>query len=435
MKNYKIISLNSGQAGQAMMTATILFLVVSVTVIFGLVGPILNQQKITSQAVLSHQSYFLAEAGIEDVVYRLKTGKPVGTSEVLSLNGNSVTTVIVDTVDGKEITSVADVRNVIRKLKTEVILGSGVAFYFGIQSGEGGLIMENSSSIFGNVYSNGIVVGSGPTNNVIRGGVVSTGPSGFIDNLYATGSAYAHTIGNSKVDGDAYYQNISDTIVLGALNPDAPDQNPTVMPISDAQIEEWKQIALGGGVISSPCPYKITDEVTIGPIKISCDLEISGNNYTITLAGDVWVEGNIIIKNSPTVRIDPSFGNKGIAIIADKPSNPGSSGKISLENSAIFEGSGVLGSHVMFISQNKSAELGGSTVAIEVKNTVSGALLVYAGHGEIRLENNINLKEVTAYRIRLKNTAEVIYETGLTNLIFDTGPSGGYEILSWKEIE
>ena len=41
--------------------------------------------------------------------------------------------------------------------------------------------------------------------------------------------------------------------------------------ISDEQIEEWKQVALDGGIISSPCPYKITDAVTIGPKKIACD--------------------------------------------------------------------------------------------------------------------------------------------------------------------
>ncbi len=129
------------------------------------------------------------------------------------------------------------------------------------------------------------------------------------------------------------------------------------------------------------------------------------------------------------------MGSKGVVVIADRPSAQTTSGKISLANSVVFEGSGSPGSHAMFISQNRSAESGGDLVAIDVKNTVSGALLVYAAHGEILLQNNINLKEVSAYRIRLKNTAKVIYETGIVNLLFDSGPSGGYEILSWKEIE
>ena len=429
MKNQRLDS------GQAMMIAIILFLVVSLTMIFGISGPILKQQKITSQHVLSRQSYFLAEAGIEDIVYQLKTGKPVASTEILSLDGNTATIITTDTPDGKEVISAADVNSVIRKLRTEVVLGSGASFYFGVQAGNGGLIMQNTSSISGNVYSNGIVTGSGPANNIIRGSVVSAGPSGLVDNLYATSSVYAHTISNSKIDGDAYYQSISNTTVLGTLFPSSLDQATSPLPISDEQIEEWKQVALAGGTISSPCPYKITEATILGPVKINCDLEISENNYTVTLAGNVWVEGNIEVQNSPTVRVVSTFGNKGVVVIADKPSDPTTSGKIILQNAAIFEGSGSLGSHVMLISQNRSAELGGSEVAIEVKNTVSGALLVYAGHGEIMLQNNINLKEVSAYQIRLKNTAKVVYETGVTNLLFDSGPSGGYEILSWEEIE
>ena len=426
---------NTLNAGQAMMIAVIFFMAVSITMIFGLVGPVVRQQVIVRDLAVSRQSYFLAEAGVEDVVYRLKTGKAVSSTEVLNLNGSSVTVTTADTLDGKEITAVADVRDLTRKLKTNIVLGSGVSFHFGVQAGNGGLILENTSSVSGNVYSNGSVTGGGPTNNFIRGSVVSGGPNGLVNNLHATSSVFAHTISNAIIDGNAYYQSISGSTVLGTLYPNSPDQATSTLPIPDSQIEDWKQVALSGGVISSPCPYKINDAVTIGPKKITCDLEISGNNYTITLAGNIWVEGDIVVKNSPTIRVASSFGNKGVAVIADKPSDPNYSGKISLENSVIFEGSGTFGSHVMFISQNRSAESGGVGVAIDVKNTVSGDLLVYAGHGEITLENNINLKEVAAYKIRLKNTAEVIYETGITNLLFDSGPSGSYEILSWEEIE
>lgn len=418
-----------------MMVAVLFFVAVSLTMIFGLTGPILRQKTIVRDLASSRQSYFLAEAGIEDVVYRLKTGKQVSPTEVLNLEGATATIVTSDTADGKEVVSIADVRDLTRKLKTSVTLGSGVSFHYGIQAGNGGLFMENTSTILGNVYSNGPVVGDGPTNNIIRGSVVSAGPNGRVANIYATSSVYAHTITGSKVDGDAYYQTLSNTTVLGSSHPNSADQATSALIIGDDQIEEWKQVALAGGIISSPCPYTISNTTTIGPKKINCDLIISGNNYTVTLTGNLWVAGNVTVKNSPTIKVDSSFGDKSVAIIADKPSNPTTSGIVSLENSVIFQGSGTAGSHVMFVSQNSSAESGGTGVAINVKNTVSGALLVYAGHGEIDLENNIHLKEVAAYRIRLENTAEVIYDTGIANLLFDSGPSGGYEILSWEEIE
>ena len=73
-------------------------------------------------------------------------------------------------------------------------------------------------------------------------------------------------------------------------------------------------------------------------------------------------------------------------------------------------------------------------MAIEVQNSASGRMLLYAGHGEILLANNVSLKEVTGYKIHLKNFAEVIYETGLISLLFTAGPSGTFNINSWEEI-
>ena len=114
---------------------------------------------------------------------------------------------------------------------------------------------------------------------------------------------------------------------------------------------------------------------------------------------------------------------RSIPIIADNPSDRLNGSTVELENSAVLEGSGN-GSHILFVSQNNSAENGGSNVAIDVKNTVSGDLLVYAGHGEIVLQNNINLREVTAWRVRAKNSAEIMYEMGFGSTLFPAGPGG-----------
>ena len=89
----------------------------------------------------------------------------------------------------------------------------------------------------------------------------------------------------------------------------------------------------------------------------------------------------------------------------------------------------------MLLSQNKSAETGGSEKAIKVANSAQGELLLYAGHGEVELQNTINLREVTAYKILIKNSAQISYTTGLANTLFDTGPGGSYDILDWREIE
>jgi len=146
--------------GQAMMTATIFFVVVSLTIILGLAGPVLRQGRIVSDLFRSRESYFLAEAGMEDVVYRLQNRLPVSSSnQTLDIDGNTVTTDTTDISGGKIITAIADWNGYIRKVETRLVKGVGVAFNYGVQTGNGGLILSPNAGIEGNVYSNGNITG------------------------------------------------------------------------------------------------------------------------------------------------------------------------------------------------------------------------------------------------------------------------------------
>ena len=53
-------------------------------------------------------------------------------------------------------------------------------------------------------------------------------------------------------------------------------------------------------------------------------------------------------------------------------------------------------------------------------------MVAYAAHGLIPITNSVSLKEATAYRITLANTANVIYDTGLPNAEFESGPGGSW---------
>lgn len=421
----------SRQRGQAMIIAVIFFIIVSTATILGLTNPMVRHIAMATSIASSKESFYAAEAGVEDVVYRLKVGLPVSTSQTLNVGNQSVTTTITDESGGKVITAVGNANNYLRKIKTNLVLGTGVAFHYGIQAGEGGFDLQNSSSVTGNVFSDGPVVGA---DNNIYGDVVSAGPTGLINNIHSTNSVFAHTISNSTINKDAYFTAISDSIVSGTQYPNSPDQATTSLPISDEQISEWESEAETGGVISSPCPYIIISSTVIGPKKINCNVEINGSP-TVTLTGPLWVVGNIIIKNSPIFKIAPSLGNRSVAIIADNPSNKTTSSKIDIQNSTTFQNSGTAGSFIFMISQNNSAENGGDESAIKVANSATGALVVYSNHGEIDIQNSVSLKEVTAYKITLKNSANVIYDTGLPNTLFSAGPGGGFDILGWKEVE
>ncbi len=428
----RMIRINKKNRGQVLLVTAVFFTLISLSVMVGVVGPVVSGSRSSQTLRESKTSYILAESVLDDATYRLKTGKTIGSSDAITLNGQSATATIETTTDGKTVTAEGNVDQAVRSLQSKVTVGAGASFNFGMQADTGGIAMENNSSVSGNVYANGPITGA--NSNLVQGNAISAGPSGLVSGLHATGTAYAHTITNSTIDGDAYYQSLSVSVIGGTKHPGSLDQATTSLPISDNQVAAWENAATTT-TITSPCPYKITNTATIGPAKINCDLEISGNNYTLTLTGPVWVTGNINIKNGPTIKVDPSLGNEGVALIADNPSDRLTSSQIILDNSStFFQGSGGNNSYIIMISQNKGAETGGSEVAIDVGNSASGALLVYAGHGEVLLHNSVALKQVSAYLIRLQNYANVTYETGLISALFNTGPSGGWHISSWGEI-
>lgn len=411
------------------MTAAVFFMFMSMIVVSGAYTVSYKESKSSRDFGTSKKSFFMAESGLEDLSYRVIKGKNYNTTEVLSLDGSFAATTIEGLSGEKEITATGTASKMIRKSKIKLKNNSGVSFRYGVQVGEGGIVMENNSQVIGNVFSNGSIVGQ--NSNLVKGDIISAGPAGSVNGIHATGTVYARSISNSDIDKDAYYATISNTTVDGTKYPNSPDQATSSLPITDAMIEAWKTAA-AVSVISSPCPYEINSDRTIGPVKINCNLKIKGSP-TITIAGPVWVNGNIEIENSPTVKLASSFGANSVAVIADNPSNRTTSSKIELENSAQFQNSGTEGSYILFVSQNNSAQTGGDEKAVKAENSMSGEVLVYAGHGEVHLKNTVSLREVSAYKIRLSNSAQVVYKTGLANLLFTSGPSGGYSIESWRE--
>lgn len=233
------------------------------------------------------------------------------------------------------------------------------------------------------------------------------------NNVEVNGDLYANHIEDVDVDGDAYYQSISnvsaDNYYPGSDDPPAIDY-----PISDSQIDAWKSIAENGGTHSGD--YNNCGS-SIGPIKITGDLEMS-NNCTITLTGTVWVQGDINIENNGTLKIHSSYGGNGEIIIA--------SGQIEFENNVDIEGSGQGDSYMLVISEYVSSS--DSDPAIEFGNNVVQEGIAFAPYGVINLVNNIDILEVTGYRVIMGNNIDIIHEVGLQNATF----SGGSTSASWS---
>ncbi len=266
-----------------------------------------------------------------------------------------------------------------------------------------------------------------------------------LDGIIVQGDAKANSITNSKICGDAYYKSI-DVSSLNFLNnpttqvcgtpttngtayPDSPDPAVENMPISQANIDQWKVDAQVGGTISGD--YEMISDVFLGPKEITGDLLMTSNNKTLTVTGTIYVQGNIDIKNGSTIRCDVSYGASSCLIVAG--------GWIHADNNGTFSGSGTEGSFLMILTTiacdgSFSSGCTHHNGAIDVHNNATGVIF-YSPNGKANLHNGVNVTEITAYKLTLDNNAVITYDQGLINTNFSSGPSGGYSVDNWQETE
>jgi hypothetical protein len=402
------------QSGQAMMVATMFFLVISVTIIFGLAGPISREQRIVTGLLHSKASYFLAEAGIEDVVYRLRNGDTVDISETITLGGESATTVTTEVEDGREIVATGEVADKVRKISTHLTVGDGVAFHYGIQIGTGGFTLANNAGVNGNIYSNSSIIGS--AGSFVTGSVSAvTAISGVTIGTGTLGDANAPSVTNSTIRGNLYCKVGSGN--NKACNTSATNPTAASLPIPDEQITTWKEEAELGGSIGAQNLSGTAN--VLGPTKITGNLTL-GINAKLTVAGTLWVTGNLVLSNGSEIELDASYGPSDGIIIVD--------GTSMLSNSSQFMGSGSATSYVMLLTTSTAGN------AITLQNN-AGAAILYAPYGTVQIANNSSINQVTAKTVALQNNAVIDYLQGHIDASFTSGPAGGYEITSWKEIE
>ncbi len=288
-------------------------------------------------------------------------------------------------------------------------------------------------------YNYKLWIGGGPTSisNITASGNVY---ANTINNVTVGGNAYGDTITGSTITGDAHYGNISSTTVGGSMINDNPtDPAVQAMPISNGNITDWEAAALiNGDVFSDAAHCNPADGTAIGPAKLECDF-VPQSNAVITIAGTLWVRGNITLDNGAVLQLAPGYGPNSGVIIADYISDTNNNGKIYLENNTKICGSSGFngtdcnaanGSYLLMLSTYSNPAID----AIRVSNNGNGPIF-YASSGSIYVLNNAFLKEATGHKLILNNNAEVTYESGLSNASFTSGPGGGWNLQSWNEIQ
>ncbi len=410
-------------------------LVLSVMFAIGISLIVLNvgEQKISRNVTKSDEAYYLAEAGIEDAIFRLRQNPMISGLSYNFNSSNGATNVTISNMIGgsRVITSQGNVQNRIKKIQVVYNLDAQeIAFHYGAQVGDGGVDMGNNARIKGNVYSNGSVIASSGT-GYIDNSIVVAKNGNKIKGLSVGEDATVHTCENSTIVGTLTYVSGGSVVncTAGESTGTRPNEiDPEDLPITSAQITDWKNEAAAGGIITSNVYYSGTTQ-SLGPKQIGTpeapkNLTVI-NNAVLKVTGTIYVTGDIIFSNNAIIELDnASYGSFSGIILAD--------GKITVNNNAILRGSGEAGSYLLLLSTNNSLDPG--SPAINVGNNAQGAIF-YANSGLILLSNNTKAREITGYKLKINNNAEVQYESGLADTLFSSGPGASWVVESWKEIE
>lgn len=423
----------NGNRGFTAFYIAILLIVIMSGIAISITVLTIGQQKMSGNILRSSQSYFTAESGIEDTLLRLSKNMDWSSPYTLTI-GNSTATLDISSIIGgsRTITSQGNFLDRIRKVQAVYTIESDqVAFYYGAQVDEGGLLMGNNAEVRGNVFSNGSILPSGGGTASITGTTKVAINGNKIEKMNIGGDAYVHTCKDSNITGTLHYVSGGSIVncTYGAIEDMGPNQiNSVPLPISSETINKWKSEAAEGGIYNTD--FTLTNGAigSLGPIQIGTaaspkNMTIN-NNSVLTVKGTIYVTGNINFYNNVTIKLDPSYGSNSGVIIAD--------GKIRVYNNATLRGSGQAGSYLLLLSTNPSLDL--ASPAMDISNNAQGAIF-YTTQGLIHIHNNVQVREVTGYKLALDNNAIVIYESGLENTSFISGPGGAWEVVSWKEIE
>lgn len=582
--------------GQIMLITAIFFMALSLVISFGLTNPIIKQSRVALDLWKTKESYYISEAGAEDVIYRIKGNMAVSSGETLNLNGFEAVTNISDSVDGKTVNTESDRGGYIKKIETKIKKGIGASFIYGLQTGQGGFSLSGSSKIIGNVYSNGPIVGCGscsitgsavsangvnltsdqhnevpstPPNSIVFGNtngtqdlaqsfkisstspitqasfllkkigspanitvkiirdhngspssqdvlasgslssslvtnnygwievpfssnpslvigtqywlVMDTSSSGNsqyiiganLDSNYLNGTSKTGRLGVSWNDTglDSYFKiylggsfgNISgegqnNKLSVGTEETDEvyahhisyvdatgeikcqigisnnkvcdtsyPDPAPAPYPISDANIESWKEEGFSGDIINGNYSISGSNNISLGPKKIIGNLTVSGSGV-LTMTGTIYVTGDVIISGSGKIQLASSYGSNSGVLVSD--------GRVNIPGSGSALGSGQSGSYLLIVTTSDCPSGGscGGQNAIEMSGS-GGAVILNAQKGTINFNGSARANEATANRITMDGGSIVTYQEGLVNQNFSNGPSGGFNIIGWKELE
>ncbi|KKR87950.1 MAG: hypothetical protein UU34_C0002G0067 [Candidatus Curtissbacteria bacterium GW2011_GWA1_41_11] len=394
-KFFNLPTLPKNQPGFVLLVG---ILVVTVIIIFsaGQFDRVANFVRQGSNKVVQQQAVNLAEAGVDYAIWQLNKNAGnwygTGTEVAVGTTGTFFVTVTDESANIKNVVATGYVPNSTSPrqkstVKTQVVIGGQtIEFNFATQTGTGGITMNQSSTINGNIYSNGNISAGNGSQQTIDG------------EAYAVG-----TIDSPPI-----------TVTSGVIEE---NQEPEDMPTIDYQL--WKDEATAGGIIDcaiTPSSCNIDGVIaSIGPKKYIGNLTIS-NQAKVTVTGPIYVEnGNIIVRNGGTqVNLSQSFGSEGTVIITN--------GTITVEQGGAFNPNSASPPGYILVVTTSTLD-----PAMSVSNQGANAVF-YALDGGAELSQSAQVNALVAKKLIMRNSATLTYASGLASAKFSSGPGGSWEI-------
>ncbi|MBI4089784.1 MAG: hypothetical protein HY421_00110 [Candidatus Kerfeldbacteria bacterium] len=202
--------------GSALLMALI-FTAVVLTVSVAIFDFTSSGVRLTGKRVNEQAAIRLAEAGVDKAVWCLNnpsapqsdcpttSGAYIGESNIALGNG-TFSSVVSGSGSSRTVTSTGTLtgaNGVSKTIKATLSAGgTGVAFHYGVQVGQGGLDMDNNSYIAGDVYSNGSIIGK-TTQAQIRGTAIVAGGTALNPDQQQNVQTSDFTVGNPSSQEDA----------------------------------------------------------------------------------------------------------------------------------------------------------------------------------------------------------------------------------------
>lgn len=313
---------------------------------------------------------------------------------------------------------------------------------YGVAAGVGGVKLDNSARVIGNVYSDGPLdmsnssqIGTVLTPVVVEvANKVCPSPAdsyyprlctaGENDNpisLINSAHIYADVSANHQSDG-------SDMSNGGLV------ASSGVEPRSLPNLDRAGQIAAANPAISGPLLGSCSSGVKIwdANTRFSGDVNVSGT-CVVTVLGDIWIEGSLTISNSASLVVAPGL-LEPVSIMID-----GSNGLVAQNSSRILANPTGIGMHVVTYYSEASCspnctnvigtdlEDSQSQTTIDLKNSLLAQNSFFmARWTKIIQDNSASAGALAGQTVEIKNSATVSLGTAV--------PSFG-DTLTWRAVE